>query len=83
MTLPPECGGSPAAEILRYLKTHPGADDTLEGIQAWWSTVAAVEQRAANVGTALEDLVRTGHLIRNTARDRRTHYRFRRRTREP
>jgi hypothetical protein len=64
-----------ADEILRYLASHPGAEDTAEGIAGWW----AISQRAASsrraVEAALNDLARAGRLIVSTGADGRCRYR--------
>lgn len=47
-------------EILSYLLDHPDAEDSVEGIAEWWVLERCVERGVAEVGSALEALVRRG-----------------------
>lgn len=51
-----------AAAIVRYLKDHPNAADTQEGIRNWW--LGAGSSSATEVSGALERLIRDGSLER-------------------
>lgn len=58
-----------AAAIRRYLRDHPNAADTLEGIALWWLSGNAGNERLANVQRAIEQLVNRGEVVRQTLRD--------------
>ena len=47
-------------DILDYLKKHPEASDTLEGIATWWLQKQRIEQLVDEVAEALELLVENG-----------------------
>ena len=43
--------------ILAYLRRHPGAKDTVEGIARWWLLNERVEQTVDRIERALEWLI--------------------------
>jgi Fe2+ or Zn2+ uptake regulation protein len=47
-------------EILDYLKKHPEASDTLEGIATWWLQKQRIENLVDEVAKALELLIENG-----------------------
>src|SRR5271166_5835979 len=47
-----------ARHILRYLREHPGAQDTLEGIVVWWVSERAIKHWLPHVRKSLAALVR-------------------------
>jgi hypothetical protein len=49
--------GSIACEILTYLREHPGAEDTLEGVAEWWLLETRIRHSTGEVKAALEELV--------------------------
>ena len=49
-----------ASQIERYLKNHPNAADSLDGILHWWLTRQRYEESAQHVRQALERLLRRG-----------------------
>jgi hypothetical protein len=49
--------------VLQYLLRHPKAQDTLEGIVAWWLLEERIHQRTAEIRRVLEDLVDKNFLI--------------------
>lgn len=49
-----------ASEILAYLKSHPGARDSLEGIAEWWLLERRILQEMQDVKKALGELVTKG-----------------------
>jgi len=51
---------SPSAEILRYLRAHPQAADTVDGIVLWWLPRQRYEEAVDRVQHALDDLVARG-----------------------
>ena len=51
---------SPSAEILRYLRAHPQAADTVDGIVMWWLPRQRYEEAVDRVQHALDDLVAQG-----------------------
>jgi hypothetical protein len=73
-----------ADEILGYLANHPGAQDTVEGIQEWWLLKQRIRPAVAAVKKALAELVAQGLVAESRSRDGRWHYRAKRRKeREP
>lgn len=46
--------------ILNYLRKHPQAEDTFEGITRWWIEISRIEFSAADVKEALESLQKNG-----------------------
>jgi hypothetical protein len=58
-----------AAAIRRYLRDHPHAADTLEGIALWWLSGNAGNERLTNVQRAIEQLVNQGEVVRQIRRD--------------
>jgi hypothetical protein len=53
-----------AAEILEYLRDHPRAGDTLEGIVEWWLPRQRYEHSVLRIQRALDDLVATGRVAK-------------------
>lgn len=49
-----------AQEIEQYLKTHPEAADSLEGIATWWVSRQRIRAEMAVVRAALERLAAAG-----------------------
>ncbi len=49
-----------AQEIKRYLRAHPRAADTVEGIAKWWLTRQRYEEALERVQDALDLLVEQG-----------------------
>ena len=58
-----------AAAIRRYLRDHPSAADTLEGVALWWLSGNAGDEWLTNVQRAIEQLVNRGEVVRQTLRD--------------
>ncbi|MCU0834352.1 MAG: MarR family transcriptional regulator [Chromatiaceae bacterium] len=54
-----------AAEVLRYLRRHPGAADTVEGIAEWWIAKQRLEDTPGRVQAAVDRLVAQG-LVEST-----------------
>jgi len=52
-------------EILQYLKAHPDAGDTAEGIAEWWLTEQGTDESEVLVEQALNHLVKQGLLERH------------------
>jgi hypothetical protein len=64
-----------ADEIARYLKDHPDAADSLEGIRRWWLPRVRLEETTAQLEEALEDLLRRGVVVRQGLADGTVLYR--------
>lgn len=58
-----------AESIHRYLREHPNAADTLEGVASWWLSGDADKEWLITVERAIEQLVTRGELVRQTLRD--------------
>lgn len=55
-----DVGIDPRAEILAYLRAHPSAADTVDGIIAWWLPRQRHETAKAAIQRALDGLVGEG-----------------------
>lgn len=49
-------------KILNYLKKHPQAGDTLEGIATWWLAQQRIEEIVDEVAEALDILIKKGSI---------------------
>lgn len=49
-------------KILNYLKKHPQAGDTLEGIATWWLAQQRIEEIVDEVADALDVLIKKGRV---------------------
>ena len=58
-----------ADRIRRYMREHPNAADTLEGVAAWWLSGSAEGEWLENVRRAIEQLVAQGEMGRKTLGD--------------
>jgi Fe2+ or Zn2+ uptake regulation protein len=65
--------------ILDYLRKHPDAQDTVDGITDWWLPEQKIKSRAATVREALNVLVAEGLLLARKSKDSQIHYRINRR----
>jgi Fe2+ or Zn2+ uptake regulation protein len=50
----------PRVEIVAYLRAHPSAADSLEGIVDWWLPQQRYETAKAVIQRALDDLAQQG-----------------------
>ncbi len=50
-------------EILQYLRKHPDASDTLEGIAEWWLLSQRITHTLKRVRTAVLELLEEGWII--------------------
>ena len=55
-------------EILTYLKDHPEAQDTLDGVVQWWMLERKIIQQTALVKEALAELVKKGVVLERKTR---------------
>jgi hypothetical protein len=62
-------------EIRMYLRRHPNAADTLEGIVKWWLAQMRFEEAATIVEKALERLIASGEVVQSTNADNQRIYR--------
>jgi len=69
-----------AQQILRYLQDHPRAQDTIEGITAWWVSERAISRWLPQVRSSLAALVAQGYIAKHTGPGGRIFYRLSRRT---
>lgn len=58
-----------ANEIQRYLRSHPHAADSLEGIAKWWLARQRYEDSNERVGRALKYLIESGEVQRKRLPD--------------
>ena len=64
-----------ARDILEYLRTHPRAVDTVEGITRWWLHMHARESVCREVESALDSLIEQGLVERIVKADKQAIYR--------
>jgi hypothetical protein len=67
-----------AHEILAYLREHPDAQDTLEGIVEWWLLERKISYQKRMVKEVLGELVSEGVILEDIKRDSQYHYRINR-----
>ena len=67
-----------AKRIVRYLRIHPEAADTVRGIARWWLRRYEYEETDEMVEKALEQLLREGVVIQTMSRNGNIIYRRRR-----
>lgn len=60
--------------ILNYLRRHPGAGDTLEGITGWWLEMSRMEANVEEVTDVLNSLVKEGSIVTHKVKDGSTFY---------
>jgi hypothetical protein len=65
-------------EILEYLRKHPEASDTLEGITEWWLLNQRIHDEVIKVKEAVSSLVEGGWLVEIKGSDSRVRYRYKR-----
>jgi predicted transcriptional regulator len=63
-----------AQHILQYLKEHPEAGDTLEGIAKWWVMLQQLNNSVDAVQTALQSLTTKGLIVERKGPDGRAIY---------
>ena len=56
-------------EILRYLRAHPQAADTVDGIVEWWLPRQRYDEAVDRVQSALDELVARGLMEKTTLVD--------------
>ncbi len=66
-----------AQEILAYLADHSEAQDTLEGIIAWWLLERKIKYQKSLVQEALRELVDKGLILETQAGASQCRYRLR------
>jgi hypothetical protein len=49
--------------ILNYLRRHPDAGDTLEGITRWWLECKSIDNNVDEIAEVLEVLTKQGILV--------------------
>jgi hypothetical protein len=64
-----------AEEIARYLRAHPEAADSFEGIRRWWLPRVRFEETTAQIERALDELLERGIVVREVMPDGRILYR--------
>jgi len=65
-------------EILAYLAEHPDAQDTLEGIAAWWLLEQKIKHTTVEVEKSLAELMDKGFIVECDGKDLHTYYRINR-----
>ncbi len=62
------------AKIMTYLRQHPLASDSLEGVSHWWLVQQEIKKDTDLVEQALEHLAREGKLTRKMNSNRESIY---------
>ena len=65
-----------SGKILEYLRKHPDASDTLEGITEWWVLSQRIQDNVRKVQEAVSSSVEKGWLVEIKGSDSRIRYRF-------
>jgi hypothetical protein len=73
----PEDDGEIERSLLTYLRGHPQAADTLDGIVEWWLPLQRYETARLRIERTLEKLVADGTLRRDLLQDGAVLYAFR------
>ena len=63
-----------ASDILRYLRSHNEAGDTLEGIAQWWLLREWAERRLHDVEHAIDLLVEAGLVVKKMRSGQESRY---------
>jgi hypothetical protein len=71
----PTSTGAIAAAILRYIKAHPDACDTLQGVSEWWLARQRYDDTRRRVRAALQLLLDKGKAEAIPGADGHTVYR--------
>jgi hypothetical protein len=66
------------ASVIEYLRQHPQAADSLDGIVQWWLPRQRYETAHERIGRLLEEMVADGILDRRTLPDGTSLYSLRR-----
>lgn len=66
-------------EILLYLREHPNAQDTMDGIVHWWLLERKIKYQQTMVKDAISNLVRRDYILENKKADSKKHYRVNKR----
>jgi hypothetical protein len=64
-----------ARQILRYLREHPQAEDTFEGIMVWWISERAIKLWLPEARKSIATLVSQGYLAKSSGADGQIFYR--------
>lgn len=64
-----------ANEIARYLRDHPDAADSLDGIRQWWLPRLRLQEASAQVEEAVQELLARGEVERQILPDGTVLYR--------
>ncbi len=64
-----------ADEIARYLREHPEAADSLDGIRHWWLPQLRLQEASAQIEQALFELLERGVIVRQVMPDGTVLYR--------
>jgi hypothetical protein len=67
-----------ARQILRYLRDHPDAQDTLEGIMVWWVSERAIKKWLPEARRSLAALVAQQYVAKHSGIGGATYYRLNR-----
>jgi hypothetical protein len=63
-------------EIAEYLRSHPEASDTLEGITEWWLLSQRIYSETKKVQEAVAILIEKGRLVAIKGKDSKIRYRL-------
>lgn len=53
-----------ASLIEKYLRSHPDAMDSFDGIRTWWITQQKIQESANSVSFALDLLIKKGVVVK-------------------
>jgi hypothetical protein len=61
--------GEVEASVIEYLRRHPHAADSLDGVVQWWLPRQRYETARERIGVALDQMVANGRLERRALPD--------------
>ncbi|MBA4142839.1 MAG: hypothetical protein H0X43_07500 [Nitrosospira sp.] len=83
-TVPDFTPQDPREEIIEYLRAHPAAADTVDGILEWWLCSQRYKTTKDAIQKALDDLVHEGLIdFRDTGEEKRIFFSANRSRKDP
>lgn len=65
-----------ARKIMNYLRKHPDAGDTLEGITKWWLQLEKIDESVKDVSIVIEGLIKKGLVKKEELQGGKAYYKI-------